>query len=704
MEIVIFYQLFADFLSFGEAYSTPSIEAPRRQLPRMEYLDPLYQQYTHHHDHLAAQGMPAYTDAPHNIHNYMAHGQPAAAMMPMPPTKTNETKPRLGKDEVDILEREFKKNPKPTTQTKRQFAEDMGVDLARINNWFQNRRAKRKQEKKQEAYEAGQAQTALGLSDGASSPDLIFGTDYFNDNHGLPVQQQSSAPFPAPTGPPPAVASYNPQYSDPSSASMESLQRTMAAAQAATQQQDFDGSFSHQNDPLAALGNLAQDALNNDRAQFPSATDPISQFHANRSYSFPSNFTNSNTIYDSPTPDAHASPESNAQTPSLYNNYSSSNSDSHGSHSVTAFPSQLLGQSHDGLPSSNDGTSSQSPESSNNTSLATGFNPIITESDESESPPAPNIPFKSPPPQMGIASRRKKVVAALTSETLRRPSMGPRTVSHADGLRRAVDSPLSSPMRRISSAGGNRNVLSGRISKNGVESAQRSPINLGGFADAGTFVEANQHSIRNPPSLSALSSLNSSLAPPTPMSPRERQMTLVRRGSMRSGTSPEGNLNYVFNQGLAGCFPSVEGDQNMASPPETPHAHLSLQSNNSWVNGNEIQEKPWNFEVADEPLFTPAQDMFALELQMPQPMYLSNTSQPVTPAFGQQFNSSYMFSHDSPQFKNQSPQYTLSTQNHAEYAFPDVNGQYSMGLLTSPLTKQKTFQFSNTTAADFSEK
>lgn len=60
--------------------------------------------------------------------------QHSAPMIAMPnPTKTNETKPRLGKDEVDILEREFKKNPKPTTQTKRQFAEDMRVDLARIN-------------------------------------------------------------------------------------------------------------------------------------------------------------------------------------------------------------------------------------------------------------------------------------------------------------------------------------------------------------------------------------------------------------------------------------------------------------------------------------------------------------------------------------------------------------------------------------------
>jgi hypothetical protein len=53
--------------------------------------------------------------------------QPNASM------EMNETKPRLGKDEVNILESEFKRNPKPTTLTKRQFAEDMGVDLNRIN-------------------------------------------------------------------------------------------------------------------------------------------------------------------------------------------------------------------------------------------------------------------------------------------------------------------------------------------------------------------------------------------------------------------------------------------------------------------------------------------------------------------------------------------------------------------------------------------
>jgi hypothetical protein len=103
----------------------------------MEYLEPSYQHYSHHHEQLST-GIPTYADA-QTMHTY-AMNQQSAPMVAMPnsTTKTNETKPRLGKDEVDILEREFKKNPKPTTQTKRGFAEDMGVDLARINVCLEN--------------------------------------------------------------------------------------------------------------------------------------------------------------------------------------------------------------------------------------------------------------------------------------------------------------------------------------------------------------------------------------------------------------------------------------------------------------------------------------------------------------------------------------------------------------------------------------
>jgi hypothetical protein len=86
----------------------------------MEYFEPSYHpQYHHEPMHYG------------NEQQYIGQQGPMIAMPN--PVKTNETKPRLGKDEVDILEREFNKNPKPSTQTKRGFAEDMGVDLARIN-------------------------------------------------------------------------------------------------------------------------------------------------------------------------------------------------------------------------------------------------------------------------------------------------------------------------------------------------------------------------------------------------------------------------------------------------------------------------------------------------------------------------------------------------------------------------------------------
>lgn len=45
----------------------------------------------------------------------------------------NETKPRLAKHEVELLERHFQENHKPPSSLKRQLAEMMGVGVARIN-------------------------------------------------------------------------------------------------------------------------------------------------------------------------------------------------------------------------------------------------------------------------------------------------------------------------------------------------------------------------------------------------------------------------------------------------------------------------------------------------------------------------------------------------------------------------------------------
>ncbi|RDL42253.1 Uncharacterized protein BP5553_02232 [Venustampulla echinocandica] len=671
-------------------------------IPHMDYFDPSFQRYS--------QALPAYPDAQH-INNYaMAHQ--SASMMGMAPSATkNETKPRLGKDEVDILEREFQKNPKPTTQTKRGFAEDMGVELARINNWFQNRRAKRKQEKKQAAYEAAQAgEAALAYSDAASSPEFFGGNGFLNDGQRLPMQQQSAS-FPVITGPPPPAASYNPQYRDPPTATIQSLHRTMAAAQAASHQ-DFQDGFFEQGDLAAFDDCLVHDSSNEDRAQFPASESSMAQFDGGQSYSYPPTF--SNNIYTSPPSnnDVGASPaDRNAETHAAFNAYpTSSGSDTNGSHMMATFPSQLLAANHHGLALSNDAGNDQSPEEANGANHAIDFTYDVAESDESsDCLPDPSTQFKAPPPPTDIASRRKNAVkpAALTAETLRsRPSVGPRTVSHPDGFRRPGESPISSPMRRIVSAGVNRNIMSGRICKSGgIESAQRSPINLGGFADADTFMEHNLHSIRNPPSLTALSSLNSSLAPPTPMSPRDREMTLVKEGTRSTASPLDGSMNFVFNTAVPGCFTSMEGDQNLASPPETPQAQMVVQTGNAWPNTAEYHEKRWGYEAPDEALFTPAQEIFPRELHMPQPTYLANLSQPVTPAFGQFNNPDLIFSQESPQYLDESPQYAFSTQSNSEYSFPDSQGQYSMAMSTSPsMNKQKTFQFSNSTPADFSEK
>lgn len=526
----------------------------------------------------------------------------------------------------------------------------------------------------------------MGQYSEPSSPDFNYGNGnngYFSDSHLMPVQQPT-APFGLQSGPPPPVAPYNPQYSDPSTASMESLHRTLAVAHTVSEHDEYHNFVDHDSLHSFGSGSLVHDVANSDRAHFPSPDDSVVHFDGAQ-YAYPPTFANN--VYGSQIELASAPQEH--PTPTLFSAYPTSSEDEASApQAVTAFPSQLLTH-FDGLPHHPNSvhSDSQSPETSSASTIATGFHDIAESDETCTSPPAPSIPFRSPPP-MDIASRRKKVQhkpAALVADTLRRPSMGPRTVSHADGFRRPMDSPVSSPMRRIVSAGGNRFVLSGRVSKSGVESAQRSPINLGNFPES--FMEQNYHTIRLPPSLTAGSSLNSSLAPPTPMSPRG-EMTFVKRDTSRSTASPnEGSMNFVFNAGTGG-FTTMEGDQNLASPPETPQPQMAMHPSAQNWSTMEFSEKPWTFEVPDDALYTPAHESFPSELHMPQPSYLS-MSQPVTPAFGQ-FNPNFMLAHE-----GDSPQYTLSTQHQSEYTFPDAH-------YMSPMTKQKTFQFSHTTPADFS--
>ncbi|MCJ1243776.1 hypothetical protein MMC30_000973 [Trapelia coarctata] len=58
------------------------------------------------------------------------------------------SRPRLTTDQTNILESKFQQDPKPPTDTKKELAQKIGLTLDKVNNWYQNRRAKAKNAKK----------------------------------------------------------------------------------------------------------------------------------------------------------------------------------------------------------------------------------------------------------------------------------------------------------------------------------------------------------------------------------------------------------------------------------------------------------------------------------------------------------------------------------------------------------------------------
>jgi hypothetical protein len=184
--------------------------------------------------------------------------------------------------------------------------------------------------------------------------------------------------------------------------------------------------------------------------------------------------------------------------------------------------------------------------------------------------------------------------------------------------------------------------------------------------------------------------------PPPAVTPYHPQYTDLSSESIESPSeapqaqiaSPvEGGMKFVFNTSVPGCFTTIKGDQNLESPPETPQAQMAIYSSgNGWLTGVDFHGKQWHFKVPDEPLYTPAHDTVNLELQMPQPTYLSALSQPVTPTFGQ-FNPNFMFGHEPPQYKNEPPQYMLSTQAHPDFeTMPPLTAPSSVNSIVSPPT------------------
>ncbi|RMD40858.1 hypothetical protein DV735_g4283, partial [Chaetothyriales sp. CBS 134920] len=117
---------------------------PMHHQPGPHQLEELYHRYPHPH--------PDFPDFVPYQEEYEEPGEVS-------------TRPRLTREQAEVLEAHFQANHKPNSMVKRQLAMQTKLTLPRVANWFQNRRAKAKQQKKQEEFENTQAQSQSTVAD-----------------------------------------------------------------------------------------------------------------------------------------------------------------------------------------------------------------------------------------------------------------------------------------------------------------------------------------------------------------------------------------------------------------------------------------------------------------------------------------------------------------------------------------------------------
>ncbi|KAI2617642.1 hypothetical protein GGS26DRAFT_403470 [Hypomontagnella submonticulosa] len=488
-------------------------------------------------------------------------------------TKT-ESKPRLSKEEVEKLEKVFKENPKPSSSTKAQLADGLGLDRPRINNWFQNRRAKAKQERKQEEYEARRAAEKAGSepvspeegpSSGASDqgvesvrrrvqpssalfPDISSTSQTIDD--AFDNEDDGSADSDSEDSP---VTEDHPEsLQDEISRGFQSpLSLNFSHADTA----EFTRTHAHQNYSTGNAGSFAsfipqqsvecvgQDeqltGLNN---SLPSPNEQgTTNEHCGRRYS-----TMMDTDFSSATTTPFLQSQSAFATPSL-----------------TESPMESIQGHMEGA----------------NTPINQGQSTALVR----QGIPTPTDSFKSPPPPANIASRRN-IPRPATIQTSGSRSMsynlgyGHKTA--LDVSKRLDPSSPATAMRRIASTNGS---MHGRIQK--PSSGPRSP-----FYNRNAEALLQQYS-RSP--MSAVTTTFAGTAPPTPMTPA----IIDQQGAREPVVSCADDGSFLLGGSIsASIMQELKAESNLKTPPTTPGMLTQFGCHNYNSFGD--------FH-ADQPLLTP---------------------------------------------------------------------------------------------------
>ncbi|KAK4507494.1 hypothetical protein PRZ48_001229 [Zasmidium cellare] len=126
-----------------------------------------------------------YVDAHHHQHHHHPYSMPEHYPQQLPQHMSCDIKPRLTKEQHDILEAHYQKQQKPNTNTKKGFADSLGVSLDKVNNWFQNRRAKSKQDAKKQAgafnlFAQQQQPASVNYPSDSDTSPSFSSADYFS--------------------------------------------------------------------------------------------------------------------------------------------------------------------------------------------------------------------------------------------------------------------------------------------------------------------------------------------------------------------------------------------------------------------------------------------------------------------------------------------------------------------------------------------
>ncbi|KAI1859790.1 hypothetical protein JX265_010239 [Neoarthrinium moseri] len=524
-----------------------------------------------------------------------------------------ESKPRLSKEEVERLEKVFQDNPKPSSSVKAQLADELGLERPRINNWFQNRRAKAKQERKQEEYEARRAAENPGSEPG-SPLDASSGASESVDHDHHERIKPSSALFPDLTLPTTSGHSLGSSvaYDEDAAGDAEAFD-SRYPPQAADSTPD-DKSVDLQS-PLSL--NFSQpDDLSYARPQMAQGFLTSSSIHNYNSYGFQHHHSAeqlgqhrdvNNLAHGLPSPEEQAAAPHYSAT-----HYHQMAGADYSSSAIPYFQSESPLGEHN----------LEDHHSKENARQVGSNSPCLPEEAMASSTvdglSTPTDSFKSPPPPANIASRRNIArPAALHVGSLRGRSynLGGGLKTGMDGLRRIDPTSPATAMRRIVSAGGN---MAGRIQKQ--SNGPRSPLFLGRSTEA--YLQFHS---RSP--VGILSAALSGTTPPTPMTPAV--MNQGGREPTVSSTCSDDEA-FILGHGFSGI-------ESLKTPPETPALITNLGAHNFSAHqfGTGVDFSP------DQPLLTPYFQSEFPDLTLrhvPSYVDMSDNSLPSTPLYPNMMN------------------------------------------------------------------